>query len=124
MAKGRPKIVFSDEMIEELEKLCELQCTDAEIAAFFGVSEDTIQRRKKDDEGFLAKYTKGKEAGKRSLRRLQWKSAEGGNVAMQIFLGKNLLGQSDRQDIKHGVDERIESLMDIALKAMGKGEEV
>ena len=26
---------------------------------------------------------------------MQWKSAESGNVTMQIFLGKNMLGQSD-----------------------------
>jgi len=30
------------------------------------------------------------------LRQLQWKSAEKGNVTMQIFLGKNILGQKDR----------------------------
>ena len=30
------------------------------------------------------------------LRKLQWKSAEKGNVTMQIFLGKNILGQQDR----------------------------
>lgn len=120
MAKGRPKIVFNDKMLEELEKLYAIQCTDAEVAAFFGVSEDTIQRRKKDDESFLARYTKGKEEGKRSLRRLQWKSAEKGSIPMQIFLGKNILGQSDRQDIKHDIDERIQTLADVALQSIGK----
>ena len=30
------------------------------------------------------------------LRQLQWKSAEQGNVTMQIFLGKNILGQQDK----------------------------
>jgi len=29
------------------------------------------------------------------LRQLQWQSAEKGNVTMQIFLGKNMLGQMD-----------------------------
>jgi hypothetical protein len=28
----------------ELEKLCAMQCTDEEIAAFFGVSTKTIER--------------------------------------------------------------------------------
>ena len=34
----------------ELEKLCGMQCTDEEIAAFFGVSKRTIERRRKVDE--------------------------------------------------------------------------
>lgn len=32
------------------------------------------------------------------LRQLQWKSAEAGNVTMQIWLGKQMLGQSDKQE--------------------------
>jgi hypothetical protein len=31
----------------ELEKLCGMQCTDEEIAAFFGVCKRTIERRRK-----------------------------------------------------------------------------
>jgi hypothetical protein len=30
------------------------------------------------------------------LRQLQWQSASKGNVTMQIFLGKNMLGQQDK----------------------------
>src|SRR5262249_47586121 len=41
MARPKAKIDLS-----ELEKLCGLQCTDAEIAAFFGVSARTIERRR------------------------------------------------------------------------------
>jgi hypothetical protein len=29
------------------------------------------------------------------LRQIQWKIAENGSCAMAIFLGKNILGQSD-----------------------------
>ena len=32
---------------------------------------------------------------------MQWKSAEQGNVSMQIWLGKQMLGQSDKQEIEH-----------------------
>jgi hypothetical protein len=31
-----------------------------------------------------------------SLRRLQWNNAKKGNVTMQIFIGKQYLGQSDK----------------------------
>ena len=32
--------------MEQLEKLCGLQCTDAEVAAFLGISVRTLDRRK------------------------------------------------------------------------------
>ena len=32
---------------------------------------------------------------------MQWKSAEKGNVTMQIWLGKQNLGQSDKQEVQH-----------------------
>ena len=41
-------------------------------------------------------YMAGKERGKASLRRVQFDLAKR-NAAMAIFLGKNLLGQSDQQ---------------------------
>ena len=41
---ARPKVKID---LAELEKLCGLQCTDAEIAAFFGVSTRTIVRRRR-----------------------------------------------------------------------------
>lgn len=65
-------------------------CTVSEIAAVAGVSKDTIERN------FAAQLALGRERGKRSLRRMQWKSAKSGNVKMLIWLGKQLLGQSDK----------------------------
>jgi len=31
---------------------------------------------------------------------MQWKSAEKGNVTMQIWLGKQILGQADKSEVK------------------------
>ena len=42
--------------------------------------------------------TKGRAEVKIRLRQLQWKSADKANVTMQIFLGKNILGQKDRHE--------------------------
>jgi hypothetical protein len=64
-----------------------------EIGDYFGVNEGTIRK------GYSAFLIKGRANRKAKLRQLQWRSAEAGNVAMLIFLGKNELGQSDRQDI-------------------------
>lgn len=92
---GRPKIIID---WVDFDKLCKMQCTLREIAAWFNCSEDTIERRVEEEKqmGFADYYGQKKEKGRTSLRRLQWLTAESGSVTMQIFLGKNLLNQSDQ----------------------------
>jgi hypothetical protein len=90
---GRPRKELDLALIENLAMI---QCTDSEIAAALNVSVDTITRRKKEPT-FADAYERGKQGGKRSLRRLQWLSAEKGGFVMQIWLGKQYLGQQDRQ---------------------------
>jgi hypothetical protein len=48
---------------------------------------------------FAAEIAKGRAEGRTSLRRKQWELAMGGNATMLIFLGKNMLGQTDRTDL-------------------------
>jgi hypothetical protein len=91
LGAGR-KLVNID--LVELEKLCAIQCTDEEIAAWLGVSTRTIQSRKKQPE-FSEAMTRGKAKGRISIRRWQMKLLEGGNAAIAIWLGKVLLGQRD-----------------------------
>ncbi len=106
MAKrGRPKIEFD---LKQVEKLAMLQCTYDELAAFFDCSKDTIINRMKDDESFSTAYKNGLEKGKMSLRRMQWRAAESGNVTMLIWLGKQHLDQVDKQDVKHSGEMDIE----------------
>jgi hypothetical protein len=80
--------------LAELEKLCALQCTDEEIAAWFGVSTRTIEQRRKQPE-FAEVMRRGKAKGRISVRRAQMKLLEAGNGAMGVWLGKQLLGQRD-----------------------------
>jgi hypothetical protein len=80
--------------LAELEKLCALHPTDSELASWFGVSTKTIERRK-SELAFSQVLERGRAKGKLNLRRIQYKMAES-NPAMAIFLGKNLLGQSDQ----------------------------
>lgn len=49
---------------------------------------DTLERRK----DFAATYKRGAEGGRKSLRRMQFESANRGNVVMQIW---QYLGQAD-----------------------------
>jgi len=99
---GRPKIELTPEQCELAETLAGMQCTHAEIAAVLKVSEDTITRRKQDDPSFAEAIKRGQENGKASIRRMQYKAAKDGNATMQIWLGKQYLGQSDkREDTLH-----------------------
>jgi hypothetical protein len=78
----------------ELEKLCSLQCTDEEIAAWFDVSTRTIESRRKQPQ-FAAVMNRGRAKGRISVRRAQMKLLESGNGTMGVWLGKQLLGQRD-----------------------------
>ena len=84
---ARPKKYKID--IKQVENLAKFGCTNIEIAQFFGCSSDLI------DKSYSEFTTKGRAQQKLRLRQLQWKSAEGGNVTMQIWLGKQILGQAE-----------------------------
>ena len=90
---GRPKKYNLD--TKQVEQLAGFGCTDTEIASFFDISRTTLERN------YEHYMTKGRESGKIRLRQYQWASAKKGNVAMLIWLGKQLLGQSDKQEINH-----------------------
>lgn len=94
---GRKKVKIDYDTVKNLAKIC---CTQEEIASVMGCSVKTLQRRRQ----FNKAYQDGLNEARASLRRLQWKKALEGNVPMQIFLGKNILGQRD----KFPEDERAE----------------
>lgn len=85
---GRPKKEVDSKLVFELAKI---HCTMKEISSVAGCSVDTLERR------FAEIIEKGQDEGKRSLRRLQWQQAEKGNIQMLIWLGKQMLGQKDKQ---------------------------
>ena len=91
----------------ELEKLCVLQCTDEELAAWFNVTTRTIERRRKK-KSFAEVMARGKAKGRISIRRMQMKLLENGNATMGVWLGKNILGQTD--EIHHQIDGRAVSM--------------
>ena len=98
---GRPKKYNID--TKEVEKLAGFGCTIREIASFFGCSEDLIKK------SYSQFVTKGQNEGKTRLRKLQWNAANRGSVPMLIWLGKQYLGQSDKQelDIVKPIDDII-----------------
>lgn len=84
---------------EQVRRMAAIGCTDREIALVLGVSEATLRRRCR------AALDAGRTRLRRSLRRKQWEVARNGSVPMLIWLGKQYLGQSDRQEVLHG--ERV-----------------
>ena len=88
---ARPKKYDIDP--EQVEKLASFGCSNTEIASFFGCSKDLISK------SYSTNVSKGQDKGKIRLRQLLWKSAERGNVTMQIWLSKQYLGMADKQEI-------------------------
>ena len=94
---GRPRKEINK---TEFEKLCFLQCTRSEFCTWFDVNEDTLNKWCKenyDGRTFLDVFKEKRENGLISLRRTQFQLAEK-SPAMAIFLGKNLLGQTDKME--------------------------
>ena len=77
---------------EEVQKLSKFGMTNVEIADFFGCDESLIRK------SYSEYLTKGRAKGKMRLRQLQWQAAEKGNTSMLIFLGKQMLGQTDNPE--------------------------
>jgi hypothetical protein len=97
---GRPKIVIDWDLVQ---KLSHIQCTQAEIATAVGVSVDTLHRHPE----FAEAHKRGAEGGRKSIRRMQFESATKGSIAMQIWLGKQYLGQRDNLDQRVNTELQI-----------------
>jgi hypothetical protein len=97
---GRPKVEID---WEEFDKLCEIQCTQEEIAFWFRCSVDTIDRAVKREKkvNFAEYFNQKRGSGKVALRRAQFQTALSGNPTMLIWLGKNILKQEDKAKFEH-----------------------
>ena len=89
--RGRPKLDIDS---DKVEMLASLGCSTVEIAKLHNCDEHTIRKRFKEE------LERGRESMKIKLRQLQWKQAENGNTSLLIFLGKQYLGQSDRNELE------------------------
>lgn len=91
---ARPKKVINQ---KQFESLCAIQCTQEEICNVLDVCDETLTRWCKEVYGlsFSEVFRQKRDLGKSSLRRNQWKLAEKGNSTMQIWLGKQILNQSE-----------------------------
>lgn len=88
--------------MEKLAKLAQLPIRAEDIGYVLGVSTDTLSRRIKEAHGCtFAEYLEQKRATIRyNLMAKQFEVALKGDKTMLIWLGKQYLGQSDKQDVK------------------------
>lgn len=82
-----------------VEKQLECKCSAKEIAGSLHIDLDTFYRRFKHEYGcnFGDYAVNFHEGGKANLRLAQYGKAMNGNVAMQMFLGRDWLGQGKEE---------------------------
>jgi hypothetical protein len=94
MSKTKVKIDW-----KQVENLLMAGCSGVEIAASLGIHENTLYKRCKDDlkVEFVAFSQQNKAKGDSLLKAKQFETAiKDKNVPMQIWLGKNRLNQTDK----------------------------
>jgi hypothetical protein len=101
MPAGRPfgttKLKDDDATLERIKLLAKIQCILDEAAAVLKVCPKTFDNYLRFNKKAREAWENGREEGKIELRRLQWRSAER-SVVMQIWLGKQYLSQTDKQE--------------------------
>ena len=117
---GRPRMVLNEQGKQLIEALAKIMCTDEEIAACLDTTPKTLLNAN-NRQAYYECYKKGRENGKASLRRTQFKLAEK-SAAMAIFLGKNYLGQTDATDVqKLEISTNEQNSLVLALRNVAKG---
>lgn len=107
--------------IEQFKMLCALHCTEEEIAAVLDMGVDALAERIKElwNVSFPDVFKRFSASGRVSLRRTQFKMAET-NPAMAIWLGKQHLGQFDRNQIEQNINGKISSNLDLSKLSVEK----
>ena len=86
--------------LDHVRDLASIGCTYSEMAMVLGCSEVWIQKQKLENPAFTLAIEQGEGEIKKSLRRAQLDEAiNGRNASLLIWLGKQYLGQTDKQDI-------------------------
>lgn len=103
----KPKLQPTEETLKTVKGLGLIQATSKECAAVLGVTEPTWIKFKADNPEVEEALRHGQGEGLTSLRRQQFQTAMKGNPTMLIWLGKQYLGQTDKQDITANVTQDV-----------------
>jgi hypothetical protein len=96
---GRKRITID---WDEVDKMLEAGCTGTEIAAALGMHPETLYGRCEQDNniGFSDYLAQKRASGARLLKMKQFEIAMSGDKTMLIWLGKQYLDQTEKQEIK------------------------
>jgi len=97
---GRPEKEVDQSLFE---RLCGIQCTKLEICAVLRIDDVTLDRwcGRTYGKGFSEVFEEKRGEGKVALRRAMWVLAQN-TPSVAIFLAKNWLGMSDKQQVDVG----------------------
>jgi hypothetical protein len=108
---GRPRAIIN---WRKVDSLLRAGCNGTEIAGLLGIHADTLYHacEEKYKVAFSAYQQAKREQGKELLRYAQFQSALNNNTTMQIWLGKQLLGQKDKQEVTNAGLPNITVMVD------------
>jgi hypothetical protein len=104
---ARPKTIID---WNKVDKYLQAQCDGVGIAGLLGIHPNTLY--KACDETYKISFSvyseQKKSEGKELLRAKQFQTAMEGEKTLQIWLGKQYLGQRDKHDIEHSGEIKID----------------
>jgi hypothetical protein len=95
---GRPQAEID---LEVVRNAAGIGCTVNEIAAVLGVCRSTLFKYMQINPDVQTAIDEGRDKGCATLRRHQWQRASVGSDTMLIWLGKQMLGQRDTQQVQN-----------------------
>lgn len=94
---GRPYKLNPDTVtLEKVKLLAQLQCTEVEAASYLKVDDETFKDFLAREPDAAATWSEGRAEGIVKLRNAQFRKALSGNPEMLKWLGRQVLGQSDK----------------------------
>lgn len=103
LAHGRPrKLALDDATRKVIRSVGAIGATFEELAVALSVNRDTLYEFMASEPEVRDIFDAGRDVARIKLRRMQWATADSkgpGAVAMQIWLGKQLLQQRDRHEL-------------------------
>lgn len=126
-------LIEDDNTLKRIKALANIQCSQAEAAGAMLVTESTFHLFLKRNIKAQEAWQLGRDEGKASLRRIQWKQAAR-STTMAIWLGKQWLGQKDKTliggdpgappvGIEHSMEQGLTALLIAARREHGKEDE-
>ena len=112
MPAGRPKAIID---WAKVDKMLQAHCDGVGIAGLLGIHPNVLYKACEEEKKCnFSEYRQLKQSeGKELLRQKQFSVAMVGDKTMLVWLGKNYLSQSDRQEVEHSGSLGITIIDDI-----------